>query len=100
MTKNIFIDRADFSENKVEGFFGVMPGQVVCLRYGPFVRLLEIVSRDANGQVDKVKVEVVVGHKDKVPGVIHWVSKEKSIQARVNLYQVLLTEEDAIAASA
>ncbi len=37
VTKNIFVDAADFSETEKGGFFGIMPGQVVCLRYGPFV---------------------------------------------------------------
>jgi len=56
------------------------------LRYGPYVRLVDIVSRDANGQVDKVKVEVMPDYKEKVNGVLHWVSKENSEQVRVNLY--------------
>ena len=37
LTKNVFIDSEDFSETVKDGFFGVMPGQIVCLRYGPFV---------------------------------------------------------------
>jgi glutaminyl-tRNA synthetase len=37
LTKNVFIDAEDFSETVKDGFFGVMPGQIVCLRYGPFV---------------------------------------------------------------
>ena len=37
VTKNIYVDAADFSETEKGGFFGIMPGQVVCLRYGPFV---------------------------------------------------------------
>lgn len=71
----------------------------MCLRYGPYVRLVDVVSRDASGQVDKVKVEVMPDYKEKVNGVLHWVSKEHSEQVRVNLYQVLLTEENAIAAA-
>jgi hypothetical protein len=34
-----------------------------------------------------------------VKGVIQWVSKEHSLPCRVNLYNVLLTEENAIEAA-
>ena len=37
VTKSVYVDRADFSAEVKKGFFGIMPGQTVCLRYGPFV---------------------------------------------------------------
>lgn len=76
LTKNVYIESEDFSETVKEGFFGVMPGQTVCLRYGPHVRMLEVVRE--NGLVSKVLVEQVTPDK-KVKGVIHWVSKEHSL---------------------
>ena len=46
------------------------------LRYGPMVRLVSVVK---NGDViEKVLVEAVLDHTEKVKGVIHWVSKEHS----------------------
>ncbi len=90
VTKNIYIERDDFSEQVKPGFFGVMPGQVVCLRYGPFVRMLEVVKSPAGG-IEKVRVEVLPDYKEKVKGVIHWCSKEHSLACRINLYAVLLT---------
>lgn len=62
------------------------------------MRLTEIV-KNPNGSVAKVLVESVKAE-GKVKGVIHWVSKEHSISCRVNLYNVLLTEENAIEAAA
>jgi glutaminyl-tRNA synthetase len=96
LTKNVYIESEDFSETVKEGFFGVMPGQTVCLRYGPHVRMLEVVRE--NGLVSKVLVEQVTPDK-KVKGVIHWVSKEHSLTCQVNQYNVLLTEEDVIGAA-
>ena len=97
MTKNVYIESDDFSETVQDGFFGVMPGQTVCLRYGPFVRMIEVV-KGQNGAIQKVLVESVKPEQ-KIKGVIHWVSKEHSLSCRVNLYNVLLTEENAIEAA-
>jgi len=78
VTKNIFVDRSDFSSEEKKGFFGIMPGQAVCLRYGPFVMLEEVVNEN------KVRVKVLPNYAEKVKGVIHWVSKEHSVPAIVN----------------
>uniref|UniRef100_A0A7S3HZG3 glutamine--tRNA ligase n=2 Tax=Favella ehrenbergii TaxID=182087 RepID=A0A7S3HZG3_9SPIT len=95
LTPHIFVDREDFSETEKKGFFGIMPGQVVCLRYGPFV-LLEEVVKGADGSIEKVKVRVVPTPEKKVKGVIHWVSKEHSVASVVNQYSNLMTVENVL----
>lgn len=97
LTKNVYIERSDFSESKVEGFFGVMPGNVVLLKYACFVQLVEVSARDADGKVMAAKVKIVPDYDKKIQGVIHWVSKENSLQCRVNNYQLLLTEVNPLA---
>ena len=42
---------------------------------------------------------MIPDYTDKVKGVIHWCSKEHSLSCRVNLYNVLLTEENALEAA-
>jgi glutaminyl-tRNA synthetase len=98
LTKNVYIESDDFSAEKKDGFFGVMPDQVVCLRYGPFIKMTSVV-RGPDGKIVKVLVEEVTKPEAKVKGVIQWVSKEHSISCRVNQYNVLLLEEDALAAA-
>ena len=93
VTPNVYIDRSDFSEESISGFFGVMPGQVVCLRYGPFV-LMEDIVKDSSGKITAVKVKVIPNHTEKVKGVIQWVAQEHSIPAQVRLYNELLTCEN------
>lgn len=95
VTPSVFVERNDFSEEVKNGFFGIMPGQVVCLRYGPFVELVEVV-KDASGSVEKVKVKVRPAEslEKKPKGVIHWVSKEHSIPAIVNQFSQLMTVEN------
>ena len=57
-----------------------------------------VVMKD--GKVEKVLVKIIRDYKEKVKGVIQWVSKEHSLNVRVNLYNVLLTEENAIEVAA
>lgn len=98
MTQKVFVEREDFSETTKKGFFGIMPDQVVCLRYGPFV-LLESVEKDAAGNVVKVNVKAIKNHDKKVKGVIHWVSADNSVECIVNEYDVLLSVEDVVTAA-
>lgn len=95
LDKNVYIDREDFSETEKKGFFGIMPGQVVCLRYGPFVVMEEIIKR-SDGSIEKVKVRSVPIPEKKVKGVIHWVSKSHSLPAIVNQYSNLMTVENVL----
>jgi len=44
--------------------------------------------------VSKVKVEILPDFKEKLKGYIHWVSKEHSLNASVNLYAVHFLVED------
>lgn len=55
LDKHVYIDKEDFSETHAKGFFGLTPEQHVCLKYGPVVKLLEIVKKP-NGEIDHVKV--------------------------------------------
>jgi glutaminyl-tRNA synthetase len=88
LSKWVYIDSEDFSEEHVDKFFGLTNKQPVCLRYGPVVKLVEVVKND-DGSVQHAKVEILHDFKDKLKGVIHWVSKEHSLDATLNLYSVL-----------
>ena len=83
VTRSIYVERNDFSAEVKKGFFGIMPGQPVLLRYGPKIMLEEVV-KNAAGEVEKVLVKAVPEYDQKIKGVIHWVSKDHSIAARVN----------------
>jgi glutaminyl-tRNA synthetase len=93
MTKNVYIDAEDFSEEHIDKFFGLTSKQPVCLKYGPVVKLIEVV-RNADGSISHAKVEILPDFKEKLKGYIHWVSKEHSIDAVCNLYSVLFLVED------
>ena len=90
LSKHVYIDREDFSEVHAAGFYGLTPEQAVCLKYGPVIKLAEIV-RNAHGEVEVVRVQVLVDFKEKLKGYIHWVSKDHSIDAVVRNYSYLFT---------
>ena len=93
VTRNIYVDRSDFSSEVKKGFYGIMPGQPVMLRYGPKVMLEQVVT-NASGEVEKVLVKAVPEYAEKIKGILHWVSKDHSVPARVNQYSQLLTVEN------
>lgn len=93
LTKNVYIDQEDFMETDSKQFFGLTPGQPVCLKYGPVVKL-ESVEKNADGSINHVKVRILPEHKEKLKGYIHWVSKENSITVTANLYAIHFLIED------
>mmetsp|Transcript_43422 Transcript_43422/g.31235 ORF Transcript_43422/g.31235 Transcript_43422/m.31235 type:complete len:616 (-) Transcript_43422:69-1916(-) len=94
LTDEVYIEKEDFSEiEQGKGFFGLTPNQKVYIRYGPVVEFVECV-KDAAGNVDHVKVRVVPDYAEKLKGVLHWVSKKHSVDAKMNLYSVLFTVMD------
>jgi len=79
-----------------KGFFRLMPGGRVRLKYG-FVAEYVSHGTDATGQVSEVRVRIFEDSKSgtpgadsyKVKGVIHWVSAEKAYWNEVRLYDRL-----------
>ena len=92
-TKAIYIDADDFSEKDVAGFFGVMPSNIVRLRYCFYIRLKEVV-RTPGGELKHVVVERVDEEPaKKVKGFIHWVSEKHSLPCELRMYDYLFTEK-------
>ena len=97
--KTLWIDNADFMLEPPKGYFRLAPGAEVRLRYGYFIRCVDVV-KDANGEVIEVKCtfdpETRGGNAPdgrKVKGTIHWVNAEDCIEAEVRLYDRLFTVE-------
>ena len=99
-SKTLYIDRADFMEEPVKGYFRLAPGAEVRLRYGYFIRCTDVV-KDADGNVTEVLCtfdpETRGGNSPdgrKVKGTIHWVSAEDAVKAEVRLYDRLFSVEN------
>ena len=97
--KTLWIDKADFMLEPPKGYFRLAPGAEVRLRYGYFIRCVDVV-KDANGEVIEVKCtfdpETRGGNAPdgrKVKGTIHWVNADDCIEAEVRLYDRLFSVE-------
>ncbi|KNC50403.1 glutaminyl-tRNA synthetase [Thecamonas trahens ATCC 50062] len=102
----IYIEARDFRLNDSKKYFGLAPGKVVRLRYGPVVRAVAN-DVDAAGNVTSVTVEIVTDEstltgKSKKPKAIHWVGwvspTTPPAQVAVRNYGVLFKSENVAAA--
>jgi glutaminyl-tRNA synthetase len=94
----LFIEKDDFSENPPKQFFRLAPGREVRLRYGYFIKCVDIVK---DRQTDEV-IELHCTYDPKTRGgdapdgrkvkaTLHWVSAAHAIEADVRLYDHLFT---------
>lgn len=96
-TREIYIEKSDFSENPPQGFFRLQPGKEVRLRYGYIIKCTDVI-KDATGAI--VEIHGVYDPKSrggnpadgrKVKGTIHWVSATEHQTVEVRLYDRLFT---------
>ena len=99
-TKNLYIERDDFSDNPPPKFKRLKVGCEVRLMGAYIIKCDEVIYND-DRSVKKLlcSADLETGGKNpadgrKVKGTIHWVSKEHAVDAQVNLYDNLFTIED------
>ena len=101
-TREIFIERSDFSEDTSlsrKKFKRLVLGEWVRLRSAYIIKA-DSVIRDDTGEIAEIHVSLVANTVGQSPpegvrprGVIHWVSASHGVQATVNLYQRLFEQE-------
>jgi glutaminyl-tRNA synthetase len=97
ISSRIYIDRDDWRDDPPKDYQRLAPGRTVRLRYAYCITADEVVARDANGAVTKLRATVQLDTKSgknpgdgrKVSGVIHWVDAATAITAEVRLYSHL-----------
>ena len=96
-SRELYIERDDFLEDPPRKFFRLAPAREVRLRYGYFIKCVDVV-KDERGEVVELRCtydpETRGGHAPdgrKVRGTIHWVSAAESVPAEVRLYENLFT---------
>jgi glutaminyl-tRNA synthetase len=98
-TRELWIEREDFMAEPSEGFFRMVPGGMVRLRYAYVVKCTGF-SSDANGQVNEIRAEYFPESRSgtsgsdtfKVKGNIHWLSDAHSIEAEVRVFDRLFND--------
>lgn len=101
-TKELFIERADFKTEKAPKFFRLYPGNEVRLMNSYIVKCTGF-DTDENGNVTAVHctADIETGCNmpadgRKVKGTIHWVSADQCVDAAVNMYDRLFSEENLL----
>ncbi|MDP2302375.1 MAG: glutamine--tRNA ligase/YqeY domain fusion protein [Ignavibacteria bacterium] len=99
-TRELYIEQTDFMENPPKGFFRLVPGGEVRLRYAYIIRCEEVI-KDENGEVIELRCTYDPETKSgaatstkKVKGTIHWVSAKYGVNAEVRLYDRLFVTEN------
>ncbi|MFT3924840.1 MAG: glutamine--tRNA ligase/YqeY domain fusion protein [Myxococcales bacterium] len=102
LTRELYIERDDFLETPVKGWFRLSPGAEVRLRYACIITCNEVVKNEA-GEIVELKCtwdpDSLGGQpKDgrKIKGTIHWVSEKHALTAEVRLYDRLFTAENPL----
>jgi glutaminyl-tRNA synthetase len=99
LSRELWIEREDFSEQPPKGFFRLFPGSSVRLRYGYVVKCTGC-EKDAAGTVTAVHCEYLPETKSGTPGAetvkvkgnIHWLSAAHSQATEVRMYDRLFKE--------
>jgi len=96
LSRELWIEREDFTEAPPKGYFRLFPGNKVRLRYGYIVECTGC-DKDANGRIVTVRCTydpdtrsgTPGAEKMKVKGNIHWLSARHSHPSEVRLYDRL-----------
>lgn len=94
-SRQLYIERDDFSEEPPKGFFRLAPGREVRLRYAYFIKCEEVI-KDDEGEVIELRCSYDPDTRGgsapdgrKVKGTLHWVSAEQAVRVEVRLYDRL-----------
>jgi len=98
-SKEIYIDRADFSEHPPKGYYRLTPVQPVRLRHAYIIACEEVI-KDGNGHIIEIKAKYYPNSKSgednsgiKVKSAIQWVEANKAKSVEVRLYDRLFKDE-------
>lgn len=103
-SKELYIDRDDFMEEPVKGFYRMAPDREVRLKAGYYVKCTGVV-KDENGEIKEIHCTYDPETKGgtsadgrKVKGTLHWVSATNCVDTEVRLYENLFNCQNPSAA--
>lgn len=98
-SREIYIERDDFTENPPKGYYRLTPEQPVRLRHAYIITCKEVI-KDADGKITEIKAEYHPDSKSgsdtsgiKVKSAIQWVDAESAKRVEVRLYDRLFKDE-------
>lgn len=105
ISRELYIERDDFTETPPKGYYRLYPGNEVRLKHAYIIRCEEVV-RGENGEIAEIRCSYDPESKSgsgstrKVKGTIHWVDARSAVPAEFRLYEPLILDEDAVSAGA
>jgi glutaminyl-tRNA synthetase len=97
----LYIEKDDFREDPPKQFFRLAPGREVRLRYGYFIRCVDVVKDGKTGEVTELRCTYDPKTRGgdapdgrKVKATLHWVSAGHAVEADVHLYNHLFIKPD------
>ena len=96
----LYIEQDDFRETPPPKYFRLAPGREVRLRYGYFIKCVDVVKNEGGEVVELHCIydpETRGGYAPdgrKVQGTLHWVSADSALNAEIRLYDRLFTRVD------
>ncbi len=99
-SREIYIERDDFSENPPKKFFRLFPGSEVRLKHAYIIKCERVVKDEKTGEITELhctydpETRSGSGSTRKVKGTLHWVSAPHAINVEVRLYNSLFTREN------
>jgi len=99
-SKVIYIERDDFMENPLKGFYRLSPGQEVRLRHAYIIKCEQVI-KDTNGEIIELRCTYDPSTKSgadtsgkKVKGTIHWVAADQAKKVEIRLYDRLFSVQN------
>lgn len=99
-SRELWIEKEDFTETPVKGYFRLFPGNEVRLKTTYIVKCTGCKKNDA-GEIVEVYAEYDKDSRGgnpadgrKIKGTIHWVDASNALDAQIRLYDNLFTVED------
>lgn len=95
-SRELWIEREDFQETPVKGFFRLSPGAQVRLRYAYVIECTGF-DKDASGKITAIRAKIFADSKSGTPGAdsykvkgnIHWVSCAHAYMGEIRLFDRL-----------
>jgi glutaminyl-tRNA synthetase len=99
--RELYIERDDFMEDPPKKFFRLAPGREVRLRYGFFIKCVDVVKDETTGEIIELRCTYDPATRGgnapdgrKVKATLHWVAASHAVAAEVRLYEYLFVKEN------
>jgi len=96
----LYVDREDFMEVPVKGYFRLFPGNEVRFKGAYFIKCEEVI-KDSDGNVTELRCTYDPETRSgsgfegrKVKGTIHWVDAKTAVPIKVRAYSYLMVEDE------